>query len=248
MNDLTVFEQGMAETVSKEVSAANNTYALAQSYVIDSPEMAEGAAEELGYINGAIKRLDEERLSLTRPLDESKKRIMAMFEAPKKRLQDAKSLLQKSLGDYTAAERKRIEEERKKAEEHQRAMAEQLRKEAEEKARIAAEAMAAAEAECKTEDLEAAEALEQEAQAVAAAANSVENMAAMPATPEHKLEGVSSRENWDFEIIDENLIPREYLIPDLKKIRGVVKALKSGAKISGVKVFSTSTIVARSKR
>lgn len=42
---------------------------------------------------------------------------------------------------------------------------------------------------------------------------------------------------WDFEIINEALIPRQYLIPDLVKIGGVARALKKEAKIPGVNVW-----------
>lgn len=52
-----------------------------------------------------------------------------------------------------------------------------------------------------------------------------------------KLEGVSFRTDWDFEIADAALIPREYLIPDEKKIRGVVKAMRGATTIPGVRSF-----------
>ena len=56
--------------------------------------------------------------------------------------------------------------------------------------------------------------------------------------PVQKVEGVSYTTVWDFEILDPNLIPRMYLMPDVPKIRQVAKALKENAKIPGVRVFS----------
>ena len=53
-----------------------------------------------------------------------------------------------------------------------------------------------------------------------------------------KIAGVSFLEVWDFEIIDEKILPREYLTPDLTKIRQVVKATKGTLEIAGVKIFS----------
>lgn len=52
-----------------------------------------------------------------------------------------------------------------------------------------------------------------------------------------KVEGVSFRTDWDFEIVDPALIPREYMVPDEKKIRGVVRAMRGAARIPGVRAF-----------
>lgn len=60
-----------------------------------------------------------------------------------------------------------------------------------------------------------------------------------------KVEGVSYRENWQFEIVDAAAIPRDYLCPDLSKIGKVVKALKGTAAIPGVRVFDAGTTVHR---
>lgn len=52
-----------------------------------------------------------------------------------------------------------------------------------------------------------------------------------------KTKGVVFQTRWKFEIIDESLIPRDYLTPDLEKIRKVVNAMKSQTKIDGVRVI-----------
>ena len=46
------------------------------------------------------------------------------------------------------------------------------------------------------------------------------------------------REVTKFEIVEEALIPRIYLIPDMVKIGGVVRALKQEANIPGVRVYT----------
>ena len=43
---------------------------------------------------------------------------------------------------------------------------------------------------------------------------------------------------WDFEITNVNLIPRNYMIPDLVKIRNIVTDLKDQANIPGIRCFS----------
>jgi cell division septum initiation protein DivIVA len=58
-----------------------------------------------------------------------------------------------------------------------------------------------------------------------------------------KADGVNLRDNWTFEIVDESLIPREYLIPDEVKIRKVVIALKDKTNIPGIKAVNRPIIV-----
>jgi len=58
-----------------------------------------------------------------------------------------------------------------------------------------------------------------------------------------KVNGLHYREEWQFEIENENLIPREFLIPDEKKIRKYIKAMGETAKIPGVKIFKTKILV-----
>ena len=69
--------------------------------VTDDWEYVE-AAEQLRAIKGMQADLLQLRLSLTRPLDESKKRIMTLFREPTERLEEAERLLKRALGTYYA--------------------------------------------------------------------------------------------------------------------------------------------------
>ena len=60
-----------------------------------------------------------------------------------------------------------------------------------------------------------------------------------------KLKGTSVRNRYDFEIVDPNLIPREYLLVDTAAIGKVVRALKEKANIPGIKVVIKQDIVTR---
>jgi len=64
------------------------------------------------------------------------------------------------------------------------------------------------------------------------------------ATTTPKVSGLSTRQNWKFQIVDASLIPREYLVPDEKKIGGVVRALKDQTKIPGIKVYPEDVLSA----
>jgi len=46
------------------------------------------------------------------------------------------------------------------------------------------------------------------------------------------------REIWDFEIVDINLVPRQYMQPNTVAIGGVVRSLKGQTNIPGVRAFS----------
>ena len=60
-----------------------------------------------------------------------------------------------------------------------------------------------------------------------------------------KVAGAVARTTWDFEVVDAAKLPREYMVPDEKKIRAVVKAMKEGTKIPGVRVFETAAVSGR---
>lgn len=50
--------------------------------------------------------------------------------------------------------------------------------------------------------------------------------------------GGTTRVNWQFEVVDESLLPREFLKPDEAAIRAYIKAKKDRAQIPGVRVYS----------
>jgi len=54
-------------------------------------------------------------------------------------------------------------------------------------------------------------------------------------------EGASTRTNWKFDIVDESLIPRTFLTPDLTKIGAHVRANKEVSSIPGVLAFAEQT-------
>jgi hypothetical protein len=62
------------------------------------------------------------------------------------------------------------------------------------------------------------------------------------------VQNAGARENWDFEIVDVNLIPREFMVPDEKSIRGVVKARKSLTNISGIRAYDKGSAVFKAKK
>jgi hypothetical protein len=53
--------------------------------------------------------------------------------------------------------------------------------------------------------------------------------------------GISYAAVWMFEIVDRNAIPREFLMPDDKKIRQYVKAMKGAGEIPGIRIYEDKT-------
>lgn len=63
--------------------------------------------------------------------------------------------------------------------------------------------------------------------------------------PKPTAAGVSFREDWDFEVVEAGMVPREYLSVDLVKIRGVVRAMKGATTIPGIRVFSKKVVASK---
>jgi len=64
-------------------------------------------------------------------------------------------------------------------------------------------------------------------------------------TAEVKTTGSTIREEWRYEIEDESKIPREFLTPDVTKIRATVNANKAATDIPGIRVYSEMAVQAR---
>ena len=68
-------------------------------------------------------------------------------------------------------------------------------------------------------------------------------VATPPATP--PIEGIAYRERWVFRIVDEQRLPREYLLADRVKIARIVTAMKAATRIPGVEVYDEGQILAK---
>ena len=67
-----------------------------------------------------------------------------------------------------------------------------------------------------------------------------------PAAP--KLAAVSARKVWKYRVVNEALIPRQYLTVDHAAIGRVVSALGGRAKIPGIEVYEETVIAAGGRR
>lgn len=162
--------------------------------VITTDDEYRWAADEAIRSNTAVKRLTEQRLAITRPMDEAKRQVMELFDKPIKAAEAIVGHCKKLMLAFDQEKERRRQEEqarlRREAEEQaarERAEAERLRREAEEQERQARER---AEAERR-----AAEQAAQEARAAGDAAAEAKAQAEAEAAVQRDLEAAQAAED-----------------------------------------------------
>lgn len=252
---------------------AQRALANAADFTVDSDEMLEAAGDDLRAVMGLKKRVEEQRTSITGPLNQVIKAINDMFRAPAAYLLEAEQKLKGSMLVYTEQQRLLAEKARREAEELARKERERLAEEQRQQeaaARAAAEAAkqaeAAAIAAAEAGDSEAAAAAQDEArkQAEAAEAAVAEAQAtaithaviSMPVAVQApaKVAGISTSKTVDFEVVDLHALVKHVadhpelitlLMADSVKLRAQVRATGMNTKLPGVRVYQKSTMSAR---
>ena len=226
MNDVMVAERAEIENeVSPVVAAAQNLM------VTDTTSYTQ--AMELGKACSARIKLVEEKLGPAKKKTygayQEIMRLMKSFIDP---LETAKKLLSGRAYAWQKAE----EDRKRKEEEEARRLAEEeaaKKRQAEEDARIAA-----------AERLSNA-GMEEQAEEMLETPIVVEVEEVAAPAPKVKIKGASTRENWQGKVVSENLIPREYMTPDLVKLNRITKALKGETRIPGWEVSDVGIVAFR---
>lgn len=211
--DSTALESKIPEIVSTNKTMIESGREFA-ARIIDRPSL-EAALNYGKEIDRRLKWwLDEFMGPLVKSVYDSYVAARARRDEIAKPLQEVKSLIANKAGAYQAEE-----ERKRKAEEAsiQKALNEQA-KEAQLDAAVALEMNG---------DKEGAEAV----------LNSPPPTIPVVMPQQPKIEGISTRSLWKFRIDDEAKIPREYLVPDEKKIGQIARALKDKTSIPGVIVW-----------
>ncbi len=193
----------------------------AKTVIINDQPDYENAVKMLRDIKEYRTKLDDIFKPIQQKTKEANQLALKNINAYKIPLDEAERIIRSSMGKYVA-----IEESKRHAKE------ERIRKEAEEKER---ELLKKDLEECglnKTEAKEEAEKME-------------------VITPEITIEdntktvGISYMTKWRFTIEDISKIPAEYMMPDEKKIAGVIKAMKEHTNIPGIKIHSEKVPIVR---
>lgn len=178
------------------------------------------ASDLLSWIKANKTRLEAERTSLVKPLNNHVKFINDRFREWTNPLDEADRTVREKVVSYQQ-EQRRIAEEARRAEEAR--IAEERRKQ--EEARVAAQA---------------ANEPEPEPEPVAPAPSPDP-----PKTTHSALGAMTSRQVWDFEIERPELIPRAFLMVNEQAIRAAVKA--GSRDIPGVRIFQRDGLAVRAR-
>jgi DNA polymerase III alpha subunit (gram-positive type) len=229
-------------TVGPEAQTLRERASQFAVVAVADPEAFQRGADNLRTLKTLIDELETELKKATDPLNLALKTVRGWFAPIRENLENADRQQRKALADYKA-EQDRIEAEaRRKREAEARAERERLEAEARAKEaeaqRQAEEQRAAAEAERAKGNDAAAERLEAKASATITRAEAnadnlrarAETVVAAPvASAAPAAKGLSNRVVWEFEILDADLIPAAFKMPDESKIGKTVNALKADA-------------------
>lgn len=201
---------GVVSKFRSEIDRINTT---AKNLVIADEQTAREAVDLAAQAIAVGKRLESERMEITRPLDQRKKEIMAVFDKYQQPLNTLAETLKTKLGAYKRAEQRRRDEEaaRMRAEEERRA-------------------------------IEQAEALKAAGNSVAAdmvleiAAETTQTIAeAAPVTAAGSMATSTTVRRWVHEVVDVAKVPRKYLVVNDTAIRA---AIRDGVRdIAGVRIY-----------
>lgn len=205
------WEQGKAAAVTAKALALRS-----MSLAIRSADDYELGAALIAECDATSKRIDELRKSFTRPLDDLKKRWMALFQAPLDEVAKTRTITTQGMLKWRREqeEKARIEQERLRVEEDRRRQ---------EQATIALD----------VGDTATAQAIE--------AAPPAEAPRVAPEIP--KVAGITTRRTWRHRIIDPTAIPREYLKPDDALLAQVAMSQKENARVPGVEFYVEESVV-----
>lgn len=223
-------DQTIERTAEAAEAAAQQALATARGFAVQSDAEYASASDELKAIKGRQRDLDEQEKAITRPLNDSLKRVRDLFRAPKDFLAEAERTIKRAMLTYQDECERRRREEQRRAEEAA----------AKERQRLERQAAKAAE-----------KGQEQKAEAL------VERAATVTAPVIHreapKVVGVATRENWKAEVTDlEALVkavaagqaPIALLQANTTEIGKRVRALKSEFQYPGIHTWSEKVMAA----
>lgn len=218
------------------------------------------AGELLKAVKGALKQIEEQRVAITKPINESLRAVNAQAKTAAEPFEIAEREIKARMVEYSneqerirreeqrkaeaaaAAERARLAEQQRQAEAKARAEQERLRREAEEAAAAgrAAEAAKLAARADRVEERAAAKVEELQLREAMVVAPVIER-------EPPKVAGVSTRMVWKHRITDPSKINPAFLMPDEKKIAAQVKAMRGDAPSiigAGVEVWQERELAA----
>ncbi len=206
------------DVAKKEIE--QNTKALvarATKFTITDPASLQKSSGVLSDIAAAKKKANAVRFSLTKPLDESKKRIMALFSPFIDQFDKATGIIKDKVRNYYF-----IEEEKAKKAEKERLIAEIKRE----------------------EEIKKAEEEDRKPEPAIVEIPAVPEVKAPEKTVRGVAGGsMTVKKVWKFEIINPNQVPKEYWEINESLIR---EAVRNGARqIEGIRIYEDKVVSVR---
>lgn len=238
------------------VGADKETFALASTLsgkmtavAVKSNEDYENATTQLKEIKEAAKKLEEVKKKMLAPFNAAVTSIREMFKAPETALTQAEQhLKQSALAFYTEQERlrKKQEEEQRQAllkiEQEKREREERERREAEQRRLDAEKAAADNEFSIPSFDDEPAPV---PAPAPAPIVGELVETLPPPVTAFlPKASGISVRKTWVCKVVNPELLPREFTMPNEKALAAYAESMKDKAKLPGCEFEEVSSMAA----
>lgn len=212
-------ELDAADVAVQEQGEALELIRQARAIVVTDDDTDLQASEFLSHVASARKRFEAARLELVKPLKDHARMIDDRFKRATAPLREADSLVREKVIVY----RRR-------------------REAAYEEARLAEQRAADAERLAREADFAGAEGIAVQATALAEQQRAVVDVA--PVTARVEGGAATTRGRWVAEVVDEGLVPREFLKPDTVKINA---AVRGGARdIPGVRIELRSELAVRS--
>jgi hypothetical protein len=221
MSEIIKVDAISSDVASDATTKAEQALMLARGVIISTDLQYTNAGVEMLSIKSFLKELEVERKKITDPIQKAKDAVMEFFNRPKNDATKAVEIIGKAMQDYQTKKEElaRIENAR---------LADIAKKEADklaEKARKEAERGNHAKAE--------------ELKQQAAMRSVIVPIVTVEAP---KIAGLTTRTNWSYEVVDINLVPREYMCVDDKKLGAVIRATKGTLLIPGIKAIMTEKI------
>ena len=222
-----VLAQGKVASEEADITAL---VLSAEELRIATDDELQASSALLTSIKGRQKALSEIRLSITRPMDEAKKRVMEVFQPAVERLGQAEATLKRAVLTYTQERARKLRDEQAQLEVAAEREREHLRKEAELQRKAGHEVRA-----------EASEQL-------------AETLAAPAAEAPVSTAGVHVRTTWRAEVVDmaalakacaDGLVSLELIEANMLALNARAREQKERLAIPGVRAVSEQGVSAR---
>jgi hypothetical protein len=213
MNDV-----GITKAIEKRAEEAKAMLEQVPRTLIKTDEENAGAAKLLKEVKAKKKELDEDRKSMTKPLDQSKKRIMAFFKPAMDALGKAENMIREAMIAFQAEQEEKRQKEQRKLDEAARKKEEKERQKLEKKAE---------KAEAKG-DTEKADELRQQQEQV--------HVEAPQAQGARKIDGLQIRKTYEAVVEDFAKLPDKYKLANMPMLNAEARNSKGTAQIPGVKI------------